>query len=564
MSLGYVPNIFRNQVGPIPLRELDDDLSFVSGKNPSVLDGFNVAADGVADDTAGIIAAVAAYAGRTIYFPAGTYRITAPIAIPANTTIYGDGPLSIIKTTTVDIHLFTVSAAGVKIRSLKFVGTTGTDATNNSGVVFRSGASNGLVEDCDFTGMTGWPIWMTDCNTITARNNYITLLGTPLADSAHIALYTDAVQCIVDGNYCIDGGTGTWQGIINQVGAKQNKIINNVITGFAAYGIVDYQPTPQQTDNIIAGNTIRDIDGALLSGNSGAGIYLNDCGGDVVANNNIYNTNISTSSESLAPGAIGQAGGFSENIIIGNYIDSPNWYGVMVAGGTSPVNIIGNTVKESQKGGVYIKQSSHVTVAANQITQVTTTPQTVPAITVNTLGGAVATNVNINGNTIHGAGFVAIYLRKVQRGSCSNNTLEAAKGVGMKIQDSDYITCSNNVLEVTVATVQYALQIADATYCRITGNVLKSAYANGAYETSGTCTGTYFDKSNVIVGSDFAAVDNAGTGSKVEMVSDNISSFNAQAGDTIYYTNPGGGAFIGRLCTVSGAPGTWTTWGATT
>lgn len=53
---------------------------------------FGAVGDGVADDTAEIQAALATVsAGGGVYFPAGTYRVTALLTIPAGVIVYGDG-----------------------------------------------------------------------------------------------------------------------------------------------------------------------------------------------------------------------------------------------------------------------------------------------------------------------------------------------------------------------------------------------------------------------------------------------------------------------------------------
>ena len=64
---------------------------------------FGAVGDGTQDDTASIIAAITAAAGKSLYLPRGTYIVTATTAryqilpVYANTTIYGDGPQTIIK-----------------------------------------------------------------------------------------------------------------------------------------------------------------------------------------------------------------------------------------------------------------------------------------------------------------------------------------------------------------------------------------------------------------------------------------------------------------------------------
>jgi hypothetical protein len=53
----------------------------------ATLKSFGTKGDGVADDSRAWAAALAATAGRTLYAPAGTYRLNSSITIPANTTV---------------------------------------------------------------------------------------------------------------------------------------------------------------------------------------------------------------------------------------------------------------------------------------------------------------------------------------------------------------------------------------------------------------------------------------------------------------------------------------------
>lgn len=56
---------------------------------------FGAVGDGVADDTAAINAALASGAKR-VYLPSGTYKVGATLAVPANVSMYGDGPAATI------------------------------------------------------------------------------------------------------------------------------------------------------------------------------------------------------------------------------------------------------------------------------------------------------------------------------------------------------------------------------------------------------------------------------------------------------------------------------------
>ncbi len=95
MTYQAVPYTFRQQAGPIPLRQLDADLAYASGKLVSVKDStFGAKGDGVTNDYAAIQAAltyVGTYGGW-IYIPAGLYLIgTSTLVIPANVTVLGEG-----------------------------------------------------------------------------------------------------------------------------------------------------------------------------------------------------------------------------------------------------------------------------------------------------------------------------------------------------------------------------------------------------------------------------------------------------------------------------------------
>lgn len=70
-----------------------------AGNLPINVKSYGAKGDGSTDDTAAIRAAMAAGAGHTVYFPAGTYQVSGyPIVIASNTHVVGDGrEVSIIR-----------------------------------------------------------------------------------------------------------------------------------------------------------------------------------------------------------------------------------------------------------------------------------------------------------------------------------------------------------------------------------------------------------------------------------------------------------------------------------
>jgi hypothetical protein len=121
--------------------------SMINGAFLNVLD-FGAVGDGVANDTAAIVAALAA--GNNIYFPAGTYRITASIDIQPNKLILGAGQRNSIIKVDGAIYGFgrvygSQTTSRTEIRNLGFEGT----ASALGGVYFEN-ATRIRIDSCDF------------------------------------------------------------------------------------------------------------------------------------------------------------------------------------------------------------------------------------------------------------------------------------------------------------------------------------------------------------------------------------------------------------------------------
>lgn len=76
---------------------LDPAAEAIRVPSVSLADYYHAPADGAADATDSIQKAV--YAGRDVYVPAGTYRITRSINLPSNTRVHGAGAASVIRRT---------------------------------------------------------------------------------------------------------------------------------------------------------------------------------------------------------------------------------------------------------------------------------------------------------------------------------------------------------------------------------------------------------------------------------------------------------------------------------
>lgn len=89
---------------------------------------YGAVGNGTTDDTAAIQSALTAAAGKSLYFPAATYKITAALTIPINShiNILGDGPSnSVINQTSTSANALTITdAIGITIQGIGFTGPT--------------------------------------------------------------------------------------------------------------------------------------------------------------------------------------------------------------------------------------------------------------------------------------------------------------------------------------------------------------------------------------------------------------------------------------------------------
>jgi len=525
---------------------------------------YSAVGDGTTDDTAAIQAAATAAVGKGLYFPSGTYLITSAISPGANTRVYGDGWTTVLKTTTISTHLFSVTAAGVHIRDMKLLGANGSTEINNSGVYFGSGSDHGSIERCELTGMAGSAILCSATSYITIKNNYIHGLAGSLGNSADISLYDTVSNCIVDGNICL-GGTTYQTGILLQLTSTDHKVTNNYIGAHVRYGIIDYDVTPRNTNNLIQGNTVKDIDGSALSGTSGAGIYLEAVGGTKVIGNYVTNTNISTTTETLAPAGIGINNAYGEILISNNVVFACNWHGIDVvsAASTGRVTVTNNTVENCIKTSILVRNSAYTKVTGNTVTQ--NSSATDRGIYFNETATTLRKGQICSGNQVYAYKTRPIHMEYADTFVCSgNNIVIVAAGPtleGYVFDNSKQGAISGNVIDSLVNT-GYAMIISATTATRVSGNTLINTTGAGRtlLQVTGTCTGTFVDSSNYL--SSPIDVGNGSTGGRVEITHTGAPAVRTWAvGDRCINIAPSVGAAKAWTCTTAGTPGTWTSEG---
>lgn len=147
----------RNTKGsPLTYTEVDNNFTYINNKVISVTD-YDAVGDGVTDDLAASIAALAISAGKRLRFPAGTYRLpfttTTALTPPAGCVLEGDGKdqttLVFVPSSTTDRNCFLNSAGNLTIRGMRIT----VEAPTNGSVSLVALSANGtLIEDCELDG----------------------------------------------------------------------------------------------------------------------------------------------------------------------------------------------------------------------------------------------------------------------------------------------------------------------------------------------------------------------------------------------------------------------------
>lgn len=108
--------------------------------------------------------------GKPVYFPKGTYLISASVTLPDNAVLFGDGrKLSIIKLTT-NITAFNCGFKN-QISNLEFLGTYGSGGTTAQIAISINGKHGCTIENNGFSFISGWCVYLTLMNNATPPAN---------------------------------------------------------------------------------------------------------------------------------------------------------------------------------------------------------------------------------------------------------------------------------------------------------------------------------------------------------------------------------------------------------
>lgn len=183
---------------------------------------FGAVGDGVTDDTAAIQAAINAAAGGELFFPEGVYLTSDALSVPANTSLYGTGTGSVIKSLTLvnggpgyshrQLDIRTV--AGVRVSGIKFDAGLMTGFTAGMRSILCYDATDFIIQECVFV-TPGAATASLNCSRYSILNNDVFIQS-----STGVALH--------------DGIIDQWAGS-NNFQIRGNRIRGN---GIGIYGIL--------------------------------------------------------------------------------------------------------------------------------------------------------------------------------------------------------------------------------------------------------------------------------------------------------------------------------------
>lgn len=553
----------------------------LTGGQPLSVRWFGAKGDGVANDTAAIGNTLIAGANAAVYVPAASvhYLINSALPTVSNTTVDGDGPASLIRSSNLNASILTCTTqSGITLKNLAFA-YTGASAAHLVAAISFVNCDNSHIYNNEISSYLQHGIMLFNSSNNTMTNNYIHgHIGTD-DGSADIGVYDNSSYNTISNNL-LYGGATAWFGVIIQdfnggFTPLKNQVLNNIIKTHSAYGIVNYnQPSNTVNDyTLIDGNTVEEITGDanilnLGQKQSGMCIYSVQNGGAQIVNNKVNNCNQVTVSENLAPAAIAVSQdnlALTPNIIANNQIITSHKKGIQISG--TEAIITGNTVEisGSATGGIAGLGANNINVSNNTVR--ITGALAVPSMIVEalTLGGVSgSTNVNVSDNIVNGGNAEGLLIFNggvglTITGTVSGNQFNSSQAsfVAMSIQDMSGCSIANN----TVTNSNIALTLINSSNCRGSGNVLKGTLYG--FSTGGTNSGNVFDTSNYF--GTTAKMNNTVAGTTWYVNVATIPTTGTwQIGDRADTTAPVLGATKGWINTTAGSPGTWTQNSATT
>lgn len=440
---------------------------------------FGAVGDGVSDDTAAIQAAITATYGGSVFFPAGTYKVTSTISVTNEVSLIGAGRyLSKILWTSATLSIFNVSTTNpIQVEKMAFIGPS----TPTTGYVFRLSSNSthnafSIFRDLLFSSCY---IGIESVNAMALTVDACYFSGHQSAGVVICNRYQhDAGDSTISA--CVFSNAGTAAVGIFQYSSGGLRVVNNKILS-GAIGIKQaLDPGVQTSDLLVVGNSFEGQSTAAIefSQSESTSRFSNIviCGNQFAlhpiaikaSTSNVYLKNITITGNVLALPSGSNYGiwlnGVQAAVINGNIFtgDSSSTVGINLGATASDVNYDGNQfVGElynvidagvyNLKGAIDVIGSSFLAIS---------TPANTSANTV--------VSVPIQKNALGAKGFCRFKARFLTTNNANNKTLTVSFG-GQTIY-----TANLNSTDVSTVNVEFGNNGAFNAQTAI-GDVIKNA-----------------------------------------------------------------------------------------
>lgn len=364
----------------------------------SVVDAaYGATGNGTTNDAAAIQAAInaaEAAGGGIVYFPPGTYRIGTRIELKSGVSLVGAGrEYTTLRgmsglTTAVIVGLSGAAVSNLAIRGLTINGDFMSTAINLNGIQVTNG-SNVVVDECAVTNVAYTGIVFTTSTSCVVTGSRVSYTGGAQAgvgfgvllsggtnskvhdchfiacNGMNIGGNSNALNASIVGNIC--DHTGTPRTTVS--GAGQNPVSSGTLTvvstaGFPAegtltvagiVGVVSYTGLTATTFTGCAGASGTAIDGGVARNGYESIGFTDGCEQWLVKGN-----------RSIDSGDNGISASANRSVVEGNIIDSPQFHGIALAGGSNS-QVIGNWIRNPGSSTSNAYSGIRVTDQANSI-----------------------------------------------------------------------------------------------------------------------------------------------------------------------------------------------------
>lgn len=260
-------------------RPVEDKLrDFVSVKD------FGATADGITNDRSAFQAALDT--GKSVYVPQGTYAIGSTISLTADgQCLYGDGNLTVIKTTAATARIDINNKDGTAIRNLKIDAFA---ANTNPGIYIYGGSSGIDIENVYFYG-GNQRVYLGACDHIRVDSCTFDNTGYGIIQqngfASSFGIVTNCIARDVYSDFVELNCNLNDSGVPKPPAARNWIISNNQFSGSRDY------PTPGTEYRFVG---ITEVENVTITGNvversqGDAPVHLEDLRGETIVSNNIF------------------------------------------------------------------------------------------------------------------------------------------------------------------------------------------------------------------------------------------------------------------------------------